>query len=216
MSEPKSATPDPSMDDILASIRKIISDDEARAQAAPPAGSSRPAPAPAVTPLHAVPPSSIPGGPQPDILPPGSDDVLLLTDLIEEPRSEKVPPPLPLPRIDPVRASEMPQPAVEPGPETGLTGHRLSGNRLAAEGLVDTAAAASAAQAFARLSQVVQESGLAPGAVEAPPASAGGGLTVEELVREALRPLLKDWLDRNLPPLVERIVEREVARLTRR
>lgn len=31
-----------------------------------------------------------------------------------------------------------------------------------------------------------------------------------------LRPMLKDWLDTNLPPMVERYVEREIARLTRR
>ena len=31
-----------------------------------------------------------------------------------------------------------------------------------------------------------------------------------------LRPMLKEWLDRNLPPMVERFVEREIVRLTRR
>jgi cell pole-organizing protein PopZ len=36
------------------------------------------------------------------------------------------------------------------------------------------------------------------------------------MVKEMLRPMLKEWLDRNLPPMVERIVEREIVRLTRR
>ena len=40
--------------------------------------------------------------------------------------------------------------------------------------------------------------------------------TIEDLVKEMLRPMLKDWLDTNLPPMVERYVEREIARLTRR
>ena len=39
------------------------------------------------------------------------------------------------------------------------------------------------------------------------------GTTVEDLVVEALRPMLKDWLDKNLPITVERIVEREIRRL---
>lgn len=37
--------------------------------------------------------------------------------------------------------------------------------------------------------------------------------TLDGLVRELLRPMLKDWLDANLPDLVERVVAREVARL---
>lgn len=42
------------------------------------------------------------------------------------------------------------------------------------------------------------------------------GLTLEELVREELRPLLKSWLDSNLPTLVERIVRAEIERLVNR
>jgi|CXWL01.1.fsa_nt_gi cell pole-organizing protein PopZ len=42
------------------------------------------------------------------------------------------------------------------------------------------------------------------------------GSTVEDLVEELLKPMMKDWLDKNLPTIVERIVEREVIRLTRR
>jgi cell pole-organizing protein PopZ len=41
---------------------------------------------------------------------------------------------------------------------------------------------------------------------------AGEG-TLDGLVREMLRPMLKDWLDANLPELVERVVTREVARV---
>jgi uncharacterized protein len=40
--------------------------------------------------------------------------------------------------------------------------------------------------------------------------------TLDGLVRELLRPMLKDWLDANLPDIVERVVAREVARLVGR
>ena len=38
--------------------------------------------------------------------------------------------------------------------------------------------------------------------------------TLEDVVREALRPMLKSWLDENLPRVVERMVEAEIERLT--
>jgi cell pole-organizing protein PopZ len=43
-----------------------------------------------------------------------------------------------------------------------------------------------------------------------------GGPTIEDLVREELRPLLKDWLDANLPPMVERLVRAEIERVVGR
>jgi uncharacterized protein len=39
--------------------------------------------------------------------------------------------------------------------------------------------------------------------------------TLEDLVRETLRPMLKSWLDEHLPSLVERMVEAEIERVTR-
>jgi uncharacterized protein len=195
MTDPKSAN-DPSMDDILASIRKIISDDEARAQ---------------VSSQQATVQSGRPGGAPPRIGPEGEpklhaaagrDDVLLLTDLIEEPRSDTAPPPIPLPRIDPVRAAEMPQPSIEPARPTDTT-------------LVGGGTATSTASAFSRLNQAVQDSVPAPAAANPGPVVASGK-TVEELVKETLRPMLKEWLDQNLPQVVERYVEREIVRLTRR
>jgi cell pole-organizing protein PopZ len=133
----------------------------------------------------------------------GRDDVLLLMDLIEEPKSDAVPPPIPLPRIDPVRAAEMPQPSIEPA-------------RPADPTLVGGQIAGSAASAFARLNQAVQDSVPPPAAADPGPMVAAGGKTIEELVKETLRPMLKEWLDQNLPQLVERYVEREIVRLTRR
>ncbi len=200
MSDAKSANSDPSMDDILASIRRIISDDEARAQVGSQTGST-PSPRPAV-----VPPviSSADTRRVPERRIPGRDDVLLLTDPVDPPQADapsRQPMPTPLRRIDPAHAADMPQPSVEPSSDAGLVG---------------SGAAVAANSAFARLNQVVQESVPAPVAPDPGPAVDGKGKTIEDLVKEMLRPMLKEWLDRNLPPMVERFVEREIVRLTRR
>jgi cell pole-organizing protein PopZ len=186
MSDATGANKDPSMDDILASIRKIISDDEARAQVAGQRVMGTSARATPVSPPAAARATS-------------HDDVLLLTDLVEEPKTLDVrPTPIPVPRIDPVQAAEMPQPSLDALAEGSLLGRNATG---------------SASSAFARLSQAVQDS-LPP--TNPGPMIGAGGKTLEDLVKEMLRPMLEDWLGKNLPPLVERAVEREIARLTRR
>ena len=197
---------EPSMDDILASIRKIISDDEARAQVSN-AANAQPGPGD-LAPSDAK-PASLARGTRANLG--NRDDVLLLTDLIEEPklgsagpRSSDPEPPIPLPRIDPVRAAEMPQPSIDPAPESP------------AAPLVASVVAGVTSSAFDRLSQAVKQSVPEPAADEPGPNLGGGGKTIEEVVKEMLRPMLKDWLDRNLPPMVERMVEREIVRLTRR
>jgi uncharacterized protein len=43
-----------------------------------------------------------------------------------------------------------------------------------------------------------------------------GGPTIEDLVREEIRPVLKSWLDTHLPPLVERLVRAEIERVAGR
>ncbi len=199
MSDPKSASNDPSMDDILASIRKIISDDEARAQVNHQQAHGQPTANPAGRSLSAP-------RVEPHMPTSGRDEVLLLTDLIEDPKaSSAVTPPIPLPRIDPVRAAEMPQPSMEPPSPPAANAS-----------LVDDSAVVSTTAAFARLSQAVQDSVAPPEAHDPGPAMSSGGKTVEDLVKEMLRPMLKEWLDRNLPQIVERYVEREIVRLTRR
>jgi cell pole-organizing protein PopZ len=47
----------------------------------------------------------------------------------------------------------------------------------------------------------------------APSAPSGDG-ALDAVVRDMLRPLLKEWLDRNLPDMVEELVTREIARIT--
>ena len=209
-----SADNDPSMDDILASIRKIISDDEARAQVS---GNATPPVQPANAPidLRSAGPRAVGNG--------SREDVLLLTDLIEEPtlstpQPEPVAPtPIPMQRIDPVSASEMPQPSFEtaPAPRPAPAPAPSFEQPLAASSV-----AGAATSAFDRLNQVVEERKAAPAAAAAiamPAMAVGaGGKTIEDLVKEMLRPMLKEWIDRSLPPMVEQLVEREIARLTRR
>ena len=113
-----------------------------------------------------------------------------------------MPPPIPLPRIDPARAAEMPQPsdrAARPPSHAGGTG-----------------AAGVAASAFARLNQAVQDSVPQPGRPPIRALRSAAAARLEDLVKEMLRPMLKEWLDKNLPPMVERYVESEIVRLTRR
>jgi hypothetical protein len=106
-----------------------------------------------------------------------------------------------LPRTDPAAAGDMPQPTIgDPGPDQTLVAAGVAG---------------VASSAFDRLSQAVQDSVPAPMAPDPGP-TMGAGKTLEELVKEMLRPMLKEWLDKNLPPMVERFVEREIVRLTRR
>lgn len=186
---------DPSMDDILASIRKIISDDEARAQV----GSLR----------------NANSGERPPVIPPAPpspsrDDVLLLTEIVEEPKSMSNEQPTPLRAVEPVNPAEMPQPSTEApaAPPPAPVGAART------DALVGAGVAGVASSAFARLNQAVQDSVPPPAATN--PGPSVGGQTIEDLVKEMLRPMLKEWLDTNLPPMVERYVEREITRLTRR
>ena len=55
---------------------------------------------------------------------------------------------------------------------------------------------------------------IAPAVAAVVPTTATGGRTMEEVVTEALRPMLKDWLDANLPTMVEAMVAKEISRIT--
>jgi uncharacterized protein len=70
--------------------------------------------------------------------------------------------------------------------------------RSASDAFAATAAAVDAA--FGTLAQTAQPR---------------NGRTVEELVSELIRPMLKTWLDDNLPAIVERLVRAEIERLSR-
>ena len=223
MSDSKNAGGDPSMDDILASIRKIISDDEARAQMTNQRTSGPQAPGQPAR-LSVVPPPE-PPRPEPRPRSAGHDDVLLLTeDLMEDPKApprtaDIVAPPSLQPRSEPPRPVEALRPPDPPNLDKTVA--RASERaRASVPGpdapLIDGSAAGAAADAFSRLSLAVQESVPTPAAGDPGLLVGGTQQTVEDLVKDMLRPMLKDWLDRNLPGIVERYVEREIVRLTRR
>ncbi len=78
----------------------------------------------------------------------------------------------------------------------------------AGEGLLSDSAASAA---MASMSEVVT----AAKTTTAPP-SIGDGRTLEDLAREMIAPELKTWLDQNLAPLVERVVREEIKKMVRR
>ena len=195
MSEPKTQQ-EPTMEEILASIRRIISEDgEEAAQpatAAPAAPAAKPAPvAPPAAPP--APPAAVKPEPPPPppaaapASPPLADDVLELTQMVKDDGSV-----VDLSAAAPEPPS--PPPRAEPRPEPSQ--------------VLSQTTAAAAATSFSNLASAVSGArGLPIG---------HGARTIEELVKELLRPMLRDWLDANLPGLVQRIVEREVAKLAGR
>jgi uncharacterized protein len=110
-------------------------------------------------------------------------------DAVGEPESAATPP-----RIEPLRPHADPAAAAKP--------------EDARERIVSAATSDAAAAAFARLGTVLSERRVEPG----PPLGAGGR-TLEEIVRDALRPLLHAWLDDHLPSIVERLVREEIRRV---
>jgi cell pole-organizing protein PopZ len=77
---------------------------------------------------------------------------------------------------------------------------RQAGREAAEESLISAATTAAVDSAFNTLAQTVLVQ---------------NGRTLEDLVRELLRPMLKTWLDDNLPNLVERLVRAEIERVSR-
>jgi cell pole-organizing protein PopZ len=152
---------DPSMEDILASIRRILSEDEV--------------------------PARVNAQPQE----PADDGVLVLDPsmMVQEPApvAEEVP------VSEPVHTPELPT-AELPAP--------------AGSALVAPEAAAAAASSVSGLVRTLAQ--------ERHTLVRTGGPTIEDLVREEIRPLLKVWLDTNLPPLVERLVRAEIERVVGR
>ena len=72
-----------------------------------------------------------------------------------------------------------------------------------------TAKAENLARSFSTL-QTLAEPAAAPQIVRT------GETSLEELTRELMRPMLKQWIDANLPDIVESMVEREIARITKK
>jgi cell pole-organizing protein PopZ len=77
-----------------------------------------------------------------------------------------------------------------------------------ASGLIAPAAAAAAAASMGSLLRAVSSERGSP--------VYRGGPSIEDVVREEIRPILKDWLDTHLPPMVERLVRAEIERVVNR
>ena len=155
------ATPtgDTSMEDILASIRRILSEDEA-----PPPTDSAASPGSALAAgLSAQPAAEEPGGSGVLVLDPGM--------MVSEPSA----------------------PDATPAPPPSL--------------VAPEAAAAAASTIGSLMRALAADRGMQV---------RSGGPTIEDIVREEIRPLLKAWLDANLPELVERLVRAEIDRVVRR
>ena len=82
-------------------------------------------------------------------------------------------------------------------------------NAIAEDRLLDDSKAQNLRHSFSAL-QTLSEPGVAPQIVRS------GETSLEGLTRELLRPMLKDWLDTHLPPIVEAMVEREITRITKK
>jgi len=206
---------EPSMEEILASIRRIIADDDAskgtQRAAEPPKPAPRPAPPPRS--FAPLPIAEISPPPQPAEEGPaepaeamqeedGTADILDLTESMTAPSyNEPAAAPEPAPQFrkiegindvgfDDVEQNPAPQPAM---------GARLA-SRGIEQALLSTATSAAVDSAFHTLAQTVLVQ---------------NARTLEDLVREMLRPMLKSWLDDNLPGMVERLVRAEIERVAR-
>jgi uncharacterized protein len=179
------APADPSMEDILASIRRILSEDEASPVPPPATGPA------AGTPLAAVPVTE--------------DEPLDLTEemLVSTSDPSAAAPPV-APPVAPV-AEPAPPPPVLALPTAAATASPLVEDDRA---LLGVAAAAAASASVGTLLRAVAADRSSP--------VYRGGPSIEDVVREELRPLLKEWLDAHLPPLVERLVRTEIERVVGR
>ena len=115
-----------------------------------------------------------------------------------EPKAKAKPAPEPEPEEEPeeefMEEAPPPPPAPRPRPVKAPSG----------AGLVSDASIAASAQALKGLRM--------PGDFGAMPFLSGN--TVEALVQQMLRPMLKEWLDANLPGIVQQEVQREVQRIS--
>src|ERR1700722_4106025 len=249
---------EPSMEEILASIRRIIADDEAKPPAAekPPAA-DKPAAAAPVKPekpagaapatkppvmsdlprarraRYPAPRPACPAPPPARRAPPpavsnSQDDIdALLNGLDEATTPEEIRPPLPdgeVFELTDEMAVEMAPPAPEP-PQPAFHKIEPDDDLEFAESAAARALHRQPAfeppplQSSAPPQQILSRSTVS--AVEsafntlAHTVLSNNARTLEDLVKEMLRPMLKSWLDDNLPGLVERIVKAEIERVSR-
>jgi uncharacterized protein len=194
MSQKAAKAQEPSMEEILASIRRIISDDSGADKHE---ASRAAAPAPVPPPL--APARSAPSNPPPPPLPSlpratEEPDVLELTEMVEA-RAEPVLRPVQDPDVE-FRDYARRRP--EPEPPTASLPARAYPDRIDDQ-LLSQRASEAVSAAFGSLANTMFE----------------GSRSIDDVVREMLRPMLKTWLEDNLPSLVERLVRAEIERVSR-
>ena len=214
---------EPSMEEILASIRRIIADDDANKtaprtaepppQAAAPAPAARPAPPPQAPPPAPPEPSLDEAeAAEPDSEPMAdvedqASDILDLTEQMAAPMPQPAPAPKPAPQFRTIDGSfDVSYDEEKPAPQMPEAHAALPSedNQYRGEGrssqLLSGVTSAAVDSAFNTLAQTVLVQ---------------NARTLEDLVREMLRPMLKAWLDDNLPGMVERLVRAEIERVSR-
>ena len=225
---------EPSMEEILASIRRIIADDEAKPAAEKPAApaaapakpekpvAAAPAPAPAPPPAAAKPaPPPPPAAPAPAASN-SQDDIDALLNGLDEATSADEIRPAPLPEAEVFELTDEmavvtppPQPSfqkVEPEDDLEFTEAAKAPPRQGAFEPPPFESAAPQPQMLSRSTVSAVESAFN---TLAHTVLSNNARTLEDLVKEMLRPMLKSWLDDNLPGLVERIVKAEIERVSR-
>lgn len=182
------------MEDILASIKRIIADDsQAVEEDVPPmeqTANKRDSSRFGGEPLHLVEEMK-------EDRPTALDEILELTQTFEP--AESVAP----------KAAETPvepaQPEAERPVEAFVSRNVTSTMPTPVSSIVSDDTTSASRQSLAALSALLVKAD-----------SEAGENTLEGLVREMLRPMMKEWLDSKLPELVERLVEKEIARITGR
>ncbi|MFD2180847.1 PopZ family protein [Rhodoplanes azumiensis] len=240
MNQPAKAQ-EPSMEEILASIRRIIADDDTAKPAAAKA-ESKPEAKPEAKPAPvAVAPAPAPAPAAPAKAPDASnsqDDIdALFASFDSTPEPEEEPPPPP-PEPEPVAVAPPPPPP-PPAPAAPPVARAPADDVLELTESMRTAPP-GLRKVDGRPDVVFSERA---GWDEAPPRPVEDGRpllsattsaavdsafntlahtvlvqnarTLEDLVREMLRPMLKAWLDDNLPQMVERLVRAEIERVSR-
>jgi cell pole-organizing protein PopZ len=212
------------MEEILASIRRIISDDEARGstKAAAPPREAAPRPTSNVSHLFAVSPTpaeAVDNVVELPLDPPPREELPMITEAFAQamesrPVESFEPPAAPFPqpretfappRLAPLAPRATPRPAA-------LREPRSVERRLPA---VDTAPTQDRRTTAPLLSPRTDAAVQAAFTELTDSLFSDGGRGVDALAEDLLRPMLKSWLDNNLPTLVERPVREEIERVSR-
>jgi hypothetical protein len=192
---------DPSMEDILASIRKILNEEETPESAGEPLELTEAM-------LVAAPPEKAEAqpAPEPDPAPQPEDEPEALAEVAAPPAPT---PPGPVqPAILDVSPAPEPSAPEAPAPIPPAAPAPVAPAADLAEGLVAPATAAAAAALLGQLARTVAAERVAP--------VHRNGPSIEDVVREEVRPLLKEWMDAHLPALMERLVRAEIERVVSR